>query len=496
VLTSVLVATGLRVATQAPIGWAEGMAPVTLHPVGDATVSGDQNNANFGGGRKLEVDKRPTAESYLRFLVPAGLSGPAVLRLWVVDPTKNGPKVHRSDGTLDETAITWDSRLPPLMGPGVDSGVLAKNSWAEWDVTALVAGAGDVTLALLPDASDGVDFGSRESGHSPELVFPGAPVTPPTTSTSTSTTSSTTTTTTIPAGPGTAPECRPNWSEAEPINKLANGLGEMSGFAASPTHPSWGWGIRDSGNPASLYAIKPSASGAVKSQEVRAYGLRNSDWEDVAYTPGFDSGHLWVLENVGNGWTGNRWIHQFDEPDPENPPVAPLEETTTTTLPPVEPTTTTTTEPPSPPPPPAALVGSYQWAYPDTQANTETMFVFDGDLVVVSKTSPSRVYRFDGPLLPFVVNVPRYVGTLPVGNTLSVAALSVDQRTLAFSSHGKVDIYENRGDVHDLAALIANPVFHETMESDNREAGSFFPYGSCDLLLLAESKTLWKLDHR
>jgi hypothetical protein len=130
------------------------------------------------------------------------------------------------------------------------------------------------------------------------------------------------------------------------------------------------------------------------------------------------------------------------------------------------------------------------------QANTETMFAFDGDLVVVSKTSPSRVYRFNGPLLPFIVNVPTYVGTLPMGSLPSIAALSVDQRTLAISNHGKVDVYENRHDIDDLAALIANPVFHQDMASDNREGGSFFPYGSCDIVLVAESKTLWRLGHR
>jgi len=124
------------------------------------------------------------------------------------------------------------------------------------------------------------------------------------------------------------------------------------------------------------------------------------------------------------------------------------------------------------------------------------MFVFDGDLVVVTKTEPSRVYRFDGPLVESVVNVPSYVGTLPVGERLSVAALSLDQRTLAVSSHGKLNVYENRGDRHNLKALISNPVASQIMPPDNREGGSFFPYGSCDLLLVAESKTVWRLEHR
>jgi hypothetical protein len=265
---------------------------------------------------------------------------------------------------------------------------------------------------------------------------------------------------------------------------------------------------------------------------MRAYGgMDNSDWEDLAWTPGFaaGTGHLWVLENVGNSWAGNRWIYQFEEPDPADlqpwvPPTTTTTSTTTTststttttappgdpgtptttappatttTLPP-PPTTTTTTlppPPPPPPPPPATLVGAYQWAYPDVQANTETMFVFNGDMVVVTKTSPPRVYRFNSPLRPFTVNVPTYVGTLPVGSVPSIAALSVDQRTLAISNHGKVDVFENRWAVDDLARLISNPVFHQNMPSDNREGGTFFPYGSCDLVLSAESKQLWRLEN-
>jgi hypothetical protein len=259
----------------------------------------------------------------------------------------------------------------------------------------------------------------------------------------------------------------------------------MSGLVASPNHRQWAWGIRDSGNAPSLFAVRPTGQSA-EVVEFRTYGTRNSDWEDIAWTRGnaFGSGQLWVLENVGNGWGGNRRIYQFEEPDPTDlPGPGGLLGINLGLFP--------------PPPPTATLIGSYVWAYPDVQANTEAMFVFDGDLVVVSKTSPSRVYRFDGPLLPFTVNVPRYVGTLPAGNNLSVASLSVDQRTLAVASHSKVYVYENRGDRRDLAALIANdPVFFQKPGDDNREGGTFFPYDSCDLLLVAESKTLWQLQHR
>ena len=639
-LVLVLVAAGLYVGTETSTGWADTGGGVTLTPVADATVSDDARDTNFGGAPTLGSDNKPRKESYLRFAVPAGATGQATLRMWVLDPTKDGPLIRRYDGVLDEMAITWNSRVTALSGTAVDSGPLTAGSWAEWDVSGLLSGPGDVTLGLVADTEDGVDFGSRESDHSPQLVIGPAPgqstfgavadtraeekyatttfgtspglavdaegrgdgivsylrfavtgfagavgratlrvyvtdasadgptvfrtadgwsetgltwatkpaatgpavvdvgrvssgwtdidvtgavtgngnvnlmlvgddddgmwfrareapeperphlvvetATAPTTSTSTTTspsttsTSSSTTTTTVRS---TDPECGPNWGTAEPIGKLGSGLGEMSGFAASPVHRSWGWGIRDSGNPASLYGIRPGGSSPT-AVEFRAYGLSNSDWEDVAYTPGFapGSGHLWVLENVGNSWTGHRWIYQFEELDPGDAP-------------PLPPTTATTTTAP-PPPPPATHVGSYRWAYPDEQANTETMFVFDGDLVVVTKTSPSRVYRFNAPLMPYTVNVPTYVGTLPIGNVLSIGAMSIDQRTLAFSNHGKIDVYENTGDVHDLAALISNPIFHQNMASDNREGGSFFPYGSCDIILVAESKTLWRLKHR
>ena len=515
---------------------AAAVAPVTLHPEADATVSVGRPDANFGRGGALQVHGRPRMDSYLRFRLPAGGTERATLRLWVLNPTSNGPEIRRYEGPLDEAAVTWDSRPTRVVGNPIDSGPLQEGTWAEWDVTRFVTGPGDLALIAVADSIDAAVFGSRESDHSPQLVIvPTTPTTKPTPTTNPTPSTTPTPTTAPPAteptptGPPGSPVCRPNWAPVEPMAQLKDGLGEMSAFVASPIYEGWGWGIRDSGRPASLYAFKPESPGLVAAKEFHASGLRNSDWEDMAWTPGFEpgTGHLWVLENVGNGWDGNRWIYQFEESaptdSPKPPPVkvkplatSPTSAAPSTTAPPPAttttaptttstgptPTTTPTTTtapppaPPSPPPAEASLIGTYEWRYPDGQANTETMFVFDGDLVVVTKTEPSRVYRFDGPLVESVVNVPSYVGTLPAGERLSVAALSVDQRTLAVSSHGKLDVYENRGNPHDLAALIRNHVVRHVMPADNREGGSFFPHGSCDLLLVAESKTVWKLEHR
>ena len=141
-LVLVLVATGLRVGSQTSTGWADTATPVTLNPVADATVSADAPATNLGGDDKLKADNKPRLESYLRFAVPAGATGRATLRLWVLDSTKDGPKIRLYNGTLNETAVTWNNRVTPPVGTAADSGALAARSWAEWDVSGLVAGPG------------------------------------------------------------------------------------------------------------------------------------------------------------------------------------------------------------------------------------------------------------------------------------------------------------------------------------------------------------------
>jgi hypothetical protein len=198
VLVVALVGAGLGEATQPSPGWADLAPPATLTPLADATIASGEPTANFGQGVTLMADEKPRHESFLRFAIPAGFAGRAVLRLWVVDSTKNGPKIKRYDGTLDEQALTWKTRITPYVGTSVNSGALKAGSWAEWDVSGLLpAGAVDVTLAVVPDSSDGADFASRESDHSPQLVItPSVPSSTSSTSSSTSSTTSSSTTST------------------------------------------------------------------------------------------------------------------------------------------------------------------------------------------------------------------------------------------------------------------------------------------------------------
>ncbi|MGH9040363.1 MAG: hypothetical protein ACRDZ3_09035, partial [Acidimicrobiia bacterium] len=174
---------------------------------------------------------------------------------------------------------------------------------------------------------------------------------------------------------------------------------------------------------------------------------------------------LWILENRGNSFLGNRRLYQVAEPDPDDPG-------------------------------PAQLIGRYDTAYPDGQWNSETLFVFDGELALISKTSPARVYRFLTKPLPNVVNVPILVGSLPEVSNPSIGSVSPDGRLLVVANHSKMSVYENRGDLDDLGDLIERPaVFKESMPSDNREGGAFFPAGSCDIVFVSESKNLWRLEH-
>ena len=210
-----------------------------------------------------------------------------------------------------------------------------------------------------------------------------------------------------------------------------------------------------------------SGGGEVAISEFPVPGTSNSDWEDVAYTrAGTGPGTLWILENRGNAFLGNRTLYQVAEPDPTDPG-------------------------------PAQLIGRYSIAYPDGQWNSETLFVFDNDLALISKTSPAKVYRFLTKPLPLVVNVPVLVGVLPEVSNPSIGSVSPDGRLLAVASHSRIRVYENKGNLLDLVDLIANPaVFRESMPSDNREGGAFFPAGSCDIILVSESKNLWRLEHR
>jgi hypothetical protein len=140
--------------------------------VADARVQQSNPTTNYGSSSKLSADL-PNDQSYIRFNV-SGVSGAvqsAILRLFVTNGSSNGPGVYATDNSWSETAITWNNRPPATSGVVANVGSIVANSWAEFNVTALVAGNGTYNFMLLPDDSDGADFDAREGGAPPQLVL-------------------------------------------------------------------------------------------------------------------------------------------------------------------------------------------------------------------------------------------------------------------------------------------------------------------------------------
>lgn len=220
-----------------------------------------------------------------------------------------------------------------------------------------------------------------------------------------------------------------------------------------------------------MYSFKV-VDGAPQWREFPIAGASNHDWEDVAYTVGPDGrGRLWVLDNITNtnGSESPKTIYEVLEPDP-------LTDRS------------------------AQLVGTYRWEYPGSGGNynTETLFALDGDLVVVSKTSPNRVYRFTSPLSSSGVNLPVYQGALAVGSYLTMGSPSGDQRLfVTVSTTDVVHIIENRNTPPDLAGFLGSaPILSRSMVKSQREAGDFFPFEGCDIILVSEDQSVWRLSNQ
>ena len=261
-------------------------------------------------------------------------------------------------------------------------------------------------------------------------------------------------------GGGASPDCGlPVRVESE--SPLPPGTGEASGAVASQRYPGLGWFIRDSGNPASLYAFRFDADGSPRVREVRVTGAVNHDWEDLAYWIGPDGrARLFIIESGQGG--GDTSIYEVPEPAPGQK----------ATMPAIR----------------------YRYRYPDGKANTESAFMVGDHLALVTKTTPGRIYRFDR-LSAEGVNVPLSMGPLARADRVSVVRLSPDRRTMVAASHTTAYIYEGLSPVTPIRSVVGKQPTRITSidVGDNVEAGDWFPTGSCRLLLLAESRNTYQL---
>jgi hypothetical protein len=143
----------------------------------DAYTLQSSPSKRFGTRTTLLVDGSPPARTYLKFPV-SGVSGKtvvsAVLRLYVVDPSDSGGRLHRVSSTSwSESNIRW-SNQPAYNSAVISSiGAVATNTWYEVDVKSQITADGTISFALESSSSNGADYRAREAGTqwAPRLVI-------------------------------------------------------------------------------------------------------------------------------------------------------------------------------------------------------------------------------------------------------------------------------------------------------------------------------------
>ena len=248
----------------------------------------------------------------------------------------------------------------------------------------------------------------------------------------------------------------------ERLGSEAEGPSEASGLAASKRFRGVGWVIRDSGHSASIYSFRMVGNRSVV-REVQVLGAANRDWEDITYSVGPDGkGRLWIIESMQS--SRDPYIYEVVEPNPY---------------------TATTVQ----------VQSRRRFQYPgDPFQNTEASFWYDGQLVLATKSSPTRLYRFDS-LAGEGVLRPKLVGQLDGAPRISVLRPSPDHSALVAANHQTVSVFTGNGKGSELGDFVGKKpaVRHLAFHNDNVEAGDYFPAGSCRLLMLSERKNVYRV---
>jgi hypothetical protein len=267
------------------------------------------------------------------------------------------------------------------------------------------------------------------------------------------------------------------------VQERAFEAGGGSGVVASKRHQGVLWAIRDRGGQDkpgkpqnALYAYKVvdgQVEEVVGGAPFKTFQLpvASRDWEDIGRD---DDGNLWIAD-IGNNECDRRdtALLKVREPDPAAEGKA-------------------------------ELLASYRYRFGDAPAgcagrNAEAMFLFENVPYLIDKAEQSTVYRFPR-LDPRATVTLEKVGTLAgeVAN-LSGADLSTDKRRLAVDTHTTLFVYETsdtslRGEAF-VAALIRRPPKWKLNLGDQgaptNVEGVAFSYGSHDLNLLAENRTVY-----
>ena len=162
--------------TDAGTGTPHGPASRSFKATSDAWVDQRHPRANHGTSPRLYSDgdagRGLDLRSYVKFKL-TGLVGTverAVLRLWVTNPTGNGPTVAPTRTSWAGRTLTWRNRPGPTGPVLANAGALRAGRWADFDVTAAVTGNGTYAFLLRSGSADGLAASSRQGAHPPRLV--------------------------------------------------------------------------------------------------------------------------------------------------------------------------------------------------------------------------------------------------------------------------------------------------------------------------------------
>lgn len=140
----------------------------------DAHVTAATRTANFGRVRRLTVDGKPVARSYVRFEVEnrTGQLRHIHLLLYTHTRSRVGYQIRLVTRRWTERRITYEN-APRVSNRFVASGSVRAGAWKAVDVTSLVGDLDtSVSFALTTAGTRAIEVASRESGlRGPRLVI-------------------------------------------------------------------------------------------------------------------------------------------------------------------------------------------------------------------------------------------------------------------------------------------------------------------------------------
>jgi hypothetical protein len=157
-----------------PVGVAAARADQTLtfNPEADSYVDQSNPDSNFGTRTSLRLKAPLSLYSFLRFNVQgvAGSITHATLSLYANSSQSSGYQVHAvADNSWGETTLTYNN-APAFDGAVIaSSGPVTAGTWSTVDVTPLITGDGQVSVALTTQGVTQMNLGSRESATPPVL---------------------------------------------------------------------------------------------------------------------------------------------------------------------------------------------------------------------------------------------------------------------------------------------------------------------------------------